>query len=92
MRCVGRFFISSLPNELTTSLQVCARVKEWADKLGPNDWVVGGIVGAITLDKLAVENSIKKLDVAAGGRPVLLRDDSLHNRWALCFAADFLRC
>lgn len=60
---------------------ICARVASWAANLGPDDWVVGGIVGAVTLDNLAKENCISKLDAASGGRPVLLRDDSLHNRW-----------
>ncbi|KAI9016623.1 putative TIM-barrel fold metal-dependent hydrolase [Hyaloraphidium curvatum] len=56
-------------------------VSNWASTLGPEEWVVGGIIGATMLDKLAAENWISKLDEAAGGRPAMLRDDSLHNRW-----------
>ncbi|MCZ2811653.1 amidohydrolase [Modestobacter sp. VKM Ac-2979] len=60
---------------------VLAKVRDWASRLGPDDWVVGGIVGATLLDTLADRRFLQLLDEASGGRPVLLRDDSMHNRW-----------
>lgn len=71
--------------------EILQRVKDWAGKLGPDEWVVGGIIGSVTLDKLAVENHIEKLDEAAGGRAVLLRDDSLHNRWVNSRALELMK-
>jgi len=61
--------------------EVLDKVREWAGKLGPDEWVVGGIVGATLMDTLADRRNLALLDEASGGRPVLLRDDSMHNRW-----------
>ncbi|KAI9006871.1 putative TIM-barrel fold metal-dependent hydrolase [Hyaloraphidium curvatum] len=60
---------------------IVAKIRERAATLGPDEWVLGGIVGSTVLDSAAKENRIKDLDEAAGGRPVLLKDDSQHNRW-----------
>lgn len=61
--------------------EICAAVAEWASPLGPDEWIVGGIVGSTVLDVVANAESLARLDAAGGGRPVLLRDDSMHNRW-----------
>ncbi|TDC93491.1 amidohydrolase [Saccharopolyspora aridisoli] len=60
---------------------ILGRIGEWAAGLGPDAWVVGGIVGSTVLDGLADAAVLARLDEASGGRPVLLRDDSMHNRW-----------
>ncbi len=45
-------------------------------------WVVGGIVNSGVLAAADADASVvARLDEAAGGRPVLLRDVSMHNRW-----------
>ena len=61
--------------------EVLRKVAEWADRLEPAEWVVGGIVGSTVLDVVADVDVLARLDEAASGRPVLLRDDSMHNRW-----------
>jgi predicted amidohydrolase YtcJ len=43
--------------------------------------VIGGIVASPIMDELAKGGYLEALDKASEGRPVLLRDDSHHNRW-----------
>ncbi|XAZ30080.1 amidohydrolase family protein [Paenarthrobacter ureafaciens] len=60
---------------------ILAKVRDWAERLAPDEWVVGGIIGSPVLDQIALGGCLPALDEASGGRPVLLRDDSHHNRW-----------
>lgn len=61
---------------------ILARVREHAATLGPDEWIVGGIIGSTVLDTVSQGGGhLASLDEAAGGRPVLLRDESNHNRW-----------
>jgi hypothetical protein len=57
---------------------------------GPGKWVVGGIIGATLMDTLADRAHLARLDEACGGRPVLLRDDSMHNRWVSSRALELM--
>ncbi|MFL4473541.1 amidohydrolase [Paeniglutamicibacter sp. MACA_103] len=57
------------------------KVRTWGAKLGADQWITGGIVGATIMDEVGNTADLAELDAAAGGRPVLLRDDSMHNRW-----------
>lgn len=67
------------------------RVRAWAGRLGPDEWIVGGIVGTPVIDQLVQSAShLADLDEAAGGRPVLLRDDTMHNRWLSSRALEIL--
>ena len=61
--------------------EVLRKVREWADRLGPGEWVVGGIVGSTVMDVVSDVDVLARLDEASSGRPVLLRDDTMHNRW-----------
>lgn len=62
--------------------EVLDAVRAWAGGLGPGEWVVGGILGSTVLAQIEADpGALARLDEAAGGRPVLLRDDSMHNRW-----------
>lgn len=61
--------------------ELLRKVREWADRLGPEEWVVGGIVGSTVMDVVADVEVLARLDEASSGRPVLLRDDTMHNRW-----------
>ncbi|MGW5644341.1 amidohydrolase [Saccharopolyspora sp. NPDC003752] len=61
--------------------EICEAIAAWAAELGPDEWIVGGIVGSLTMEKLANVDMLAKLDEAAGGRPVVLKDDTMHNRW-----------
>jgi len=60
---------------------ICAAVRAWAEKLPPGGWIVGAQFGTDKLPTLNSATSLAKLDAASLGRPVLLRDDSHHNRW-----------
>src|SRR5256714_4243821 len=73
------FELPLLPtDELATILD---KVRRWAAELEPGSWVVGGIIGSTVLDGLTDGRVLERLDEAAGGRPVVLRDDSMPNRW-----------
>jgi predicted amidohydrolase YtcJ len=61
--------------------QILDQVATAAAKEAADGWVVGGIWGSPLLDSLNSSEARHRLDVAAGGRPVMLRDDSHHNRW-----------
>lgn len=60
--------------------QVLAAVREAASRKAPGEWIVGGIWGSSLMDQLD-HAARERLDAAAGGRPVMLRDDSHHNRF-----------
>jgi predicted amidohydrolase YtcJ len=62
--------------------QIAAAVKEAAAKAAPGSWIVGGQFGNDLLPKLNTDGAFTELDAASLGHPVLLRDDSYHNRWA----------
>ncbi|MER7013789.1 amidohydrolase [Saccharopolyspora sp. NPDC000359] len=61
---------------------VLAAVAERAGESGPDEWVVGGSWGSHLIGELSRDAALRALDEASGGRPVLLSDDSHHNRWA----------
>ncbi|GAA1344182.1 amidohydrolase [Saccharothrix algeriensis] len=56
-------------------------VRDRCRDLGPDEWVVGGAWASTLVDALSRESARHALDTAAGGRPVMLTDDSRHNRW-----------
>lgn len=67
----------SLPLE-----EVLDRVREKAAELPEDAWIIGGAVSTTLLPSLANTASRRLLDEASGGRPVMLMEDSRHNRWA----------
>lgn len=48
----------------------------------PEGWIVGGSWGSGLFEALQQPGVLARLDEAAGGRPLMLRDDSKHNRLA----------
>lgn len=60
--------------------EILDEVREAASKQPPDGWVIGGIWGSGLLSELTIQ-ARHALDDAADGRPVMLRDDSHHNRW-----------
>lgn len=62
--------------------QILDAVREYAAGLGPDDWIIGSSWGSGLIEQLSHEAARRGLDEAAGGRPVILTDDSHHNRWA----------
>jgi len=57
------------------------RVGEAAAKAGEGDWIIGGQWGSDLLPKLNTLEALAALDKVSLGRPVMLRDDTYHNRW-----------
>lgn len=57
-------------------------VREYASGLAPDAWITGGSWATTLMDELNCSAARARLDEAAGGRPVMLSDDSHHNRWA----------
>ena len=74
-------FELSLPTSLTLD-EILERVREKAAALPEDAWIIGGAIASTMLHTLANTASRLRLDEAAGGRPVMLMEDSRHNRWA----------
>lgn len=73
-------FELSLPPSLTLD-EILERVRDRAATLPADAWIVGGAVPTTLLPSLANTKSRRRLDDASGGRPVMLMEDSRHNRW-----------
>jgi predicted amidohydrolase YtcJ len=56
-------------------------VRERAATLPKSEWIYGGIWGSHLMPHLSTAAALKALDAASSGHPVMLRDDSQHNRW-----------
>jgi len=61
--------------------EIFSAVRERAGEIGPEEWVAGGIVISPVFHAMGTREMLAALDEASLGRPVVLRDDSLHNRW-----------
>lgn len=61
--------------------QVLARVAECAGRAAPGEWIVGAAWSSNLLSAIATPAALAALDRASGGHPVMLRDDTFHNRW-----------
>ncbi|GGA72343.1 amidohydrolase [Pseudoclavibacter endophyticus] len=62
--------------------EVVEAVRERAEGLGPGEWVIGEAFGSTLIDDFSTLEARRRIDEAAGGRPVVLTDDSHHNRFA----------
>jgi len=62
--------------------EVVDAVRAYASTLGPDEWVIGEAFGSLLIDDFSRVEARHLLDEAAGGRPVVLTDDSHHNRFA----------
>ncbi|MFT4307214.1 MAG: amidohydrolase [Microbacterium sp.] len=62
--------------------EILRLVRERAATLPEGAWITGGSWASTLMDELNSSASRTRLDEAAGGRPVMLSDDSHHNRWA----------
>ncbi|WP_205547859.1 amidohydrolase [Leucobacter sp. wl10] len=60
---------------------IIASVREHAASLPADAWVVGGPWASDRLGEVSTREALAQLNEAAGGRPVMLSDDSHHNRW-----------
>lgn len=56
-------------------------VRDHAAQLPAGAWITGGPWASDRLGDINTAAALARLDAAAGGRPVMLSDDSHHNRW-----------
>lgn len=61
--------------------QILDLVRRKAADAAPGEWIIGGIWPSDILGRLNSLEAKRALDEAADGRPVMLRDDTQHNRW-----------
>jgi predicted amidohydrolase YtcJ len=61
--------------------EILDAVRVRAGRLGPDEWVIGGTVTSPVFRALGTREMLDALDRASLGRPVLLRDISMRNRW-----------
>jgi predicted amidohydrolase YtcJ len=64
-----------------TLAEIFEQIEAYAAQLPSDAWVVGGSWGSTLFQELSLPQAKRGLDKAAGGRPVLLVDDSHHNKW-----------
>lgn len=69
---------------------VLTAVTDWADTVGLDEWVVGGTLSGPVFRAAGTREMLAALDKASMGRPVMLRDDSLRNRWVNSRALEIL--
>ena len=81
---------SQLPLDRSASTRFARRSARWAEKAPPGAWIVGAQWGTDKLPALNTAAALAKLDEASLRHPVLLRDDSHHNRW--CSSEALRRC
>jgi hypothetical protein len=62
--------------------EILERVRAHAARLPTGAWVTGGSWASTLMGELNSSAVRARLDEVAGGRPVMLSDDSHHNRWA----------
>ncbi|MDA3147303.1 amidohydrolase [Leucobacter sp. UCMA 4100] len=74
-------FELSIPVGASAS-EVLEAVARHASDLSQDAWITGGPWGTNLLNELNTLSMRAKLDEASGGRPVVLIEDSRHNRWA----------
>lgn len=77
----AELFELTFPNTASVD-EIVEAVHGHAATLPPDAWIVGSSWGTGLLDALGRATARHALDAAAEGRPVLLTDDSHHNRWA----------
>ena len=62
--------------------EILDRVRTYSQSLPESAWITGGSWAATLMTELNSSSVRARLDEASGGRPVVLSDDSHHNRWA----------
>jgi hypothetical protein len=61
--------------------EIAERVAKAASNAPAGSWIVGGQWGVEQLANLNTAAALAALDAASGDHPVLLRDETYHNRW-----------
>lgn len=61
--------------------EIAERIAKAASNAPAGSWIVGGQWGVEQLANLNTAEALAALDAASGDHPVLLRDETYHNRW-----------
>ncbi len=61
--------------------ELLGAVKDCAQRAAPGDWIVGAAFPSSVAPQLEKRDSLRLLDEASAGHPVVLRDDTFHSRW-----------
>jgi predicted amidohydrolase YtcJ len=61
--------------------EICERVRSHAAGTPAGQWVLGNAWGADMIATLNRDSALALLDAASPGNPVMLRDETMHNRW-----------
>jgi len=61
--------------------EVLEAVREYAALLPTDAWVLGEAWGSTLIEELSTADARQRLDEVSGGRPVVLTDDSHHNKF-----------
>lgn len=69
---------------------ILALVKQRASDTPEGEWICGGIWSSGLIARLRTMEAEAALDAVSPNHPVLLRDDSLHNRWVNSKALDLM--
>ena len=64
----------------TTVAELLQIVSDQADRLGPDEWILGGSWGSTLVPLFSTDVTLAELDAASKGHPLALSDDSHHNR------------
>src|SRR5262249_51469658 len=62
--------------------ELLEKVREACSRASDGKWVIGGLWGSGLAEEVDTLEALVALDRASLGHPVLLRDDTYHNRWA----------
>jgi predicted amidohydrolase YtcJ len=62
--------------------EIADRIAKAASNAPAGSWIVGGQWGVEQLPHINTTEALALLDAASGDHPVLLRDETYHNRWA----------
>ncbi len=77
----AELFETRFPSTLGVK-EIAERVAGAASTAPASSWIVGGQWGVEQLAHLNTAEALAILDAASGDHPVLLRDETYHNRWA----------
>ncbi|MBO6901196.1 MAG: amidohydrolase [Rhizobiaceae bacterium] len=68
-------------SSLSSPEEIFAKVREAAENSPEGKWIIGQQWGSDMWPELNTVKALAALDEASLGRPVMLRDDTYHNRW-----------
>lgn len=68
-------------SQYSTLPEILSAVEKCAEKVEPGEWIIGSYWNSMLYDQLEQTDAIERLDAVSGGHPVILRNDTIHDRW-----------